>query len=102
MSARTEDDCRSDIVARVRGFWRDPEQQNAFFEFRVFYPFASSYLYIYGERYSEVMGVLSCRFAFAMARSALVCLRGSRSHFQGLNDSSLELPARVVNTESRL
>ena len=40
LSARTEDECRSDV--RVRGFWR--EQQNAFFEFRVFYPFASSYL----------------------------------------------------------
>jgi hypothetical protein len=156
LSARTEDECRSDV--RVRGFWR--EQQNAFFEFRVFYPFASSYLStslpaLYkrqagdrkrqyeerinrvdcgsftpmvasstggmcmemqialkymagllaaksGDRYSEVMGMLRCRFAFAMARSALVCLRGSRSRFQGFNDNSLELPARVVNTESRL
>jgi hypothetical protein len=156
LSARTEDECRSDV--RVRGFWR--EQQNAFFEFRVFYPFASSYLstslpalykrqanerkrqyeerinrvdcgsftpmvasstggmcmemqialkYMAGllaakkdEKYSEVMGMLRCRFAFAMARSALVCLRGSRSRFQGYNDSSLEMPARVINTESRL
>ena len=31
------------------------------------------------EEYSEVMGMLRSRFAFAIARSALVCLRGSRS-----------------------
>ena len=139
LSARTEDECRSDV--RVRGFWR--EQQNAFFEFRIFYPFASSYLStsipaLYrkfvkerkreyeerinvvdaagsftpmiasstggmgperqialkhlalllaekrGEKYADVMSLLRCRFAFSIARSALVCLRGSRSRFQGL------------------
>ena len=37
-----------------------------------------------GETYSQLMGkkklmgVLRCRFAFAMMRSALVCLRGCR------------------------
>ena len=55
-----------------------------------------------GERYCEVMGLLRCRFAFAMARSALVCLRGSRSRFEGLCEDSLELPARVVNSEASL
>ena len=39
-SAKLEEECRSDV--RVRGFWR--KGQDAFFEFRVFYPFASSYL----------------------------------------------------------
>jgi hypothetical protein len=155
-TARVEEGCRSDV--RVRGFWT--KEQNAFFEFRIFYPFASSYLStslpaLYrrqakerkrqyeervnkvdsgsftpmvasstggmcaemqitlkymasllaekrGERYCEVMGLLRCRFAFAMARSALVCLRGSRSRFEGLCEDSLELPARVVNSEASL
>jgi hypothetical protein len=39
-SAISTDDARSDI--RVRGFWK--KQQNAFFDIRVFYPHASSYL----------------------------------------------------------
>ena len=38
-SAITTDDARSDV--RVRGFWGN--KQNAFFEMRYFYPFASSY-----------------------------------------------------------
>ena len=38
-SALTTDDARSDV--RVRGFWGN--KQNAFFEMRYFYPFASSY-----------------------------------------------------------
>ncbi len=37
-----------------------------------------------------------------MARSALVCLRGSRSRFEGLCEESLELPAKVVNSEASL
>jgi hypothetical protein len=40
-SAIREDDARSDI--RARGFWC--RQQNAFFDVRVFYPLASSYLH---------------------------------------------------------
>ncbi len=40
-SANTRDDARSDI--RARGFWC--RQQNAFFDIRVFYPHASSYLH---------------------------------------------------------
>ena len=35
-----------------------------------------------------------------LARSALVCLRGSRSRFQGVSDNSLELPARVARREA--
>jgi hypothetical protein len=38
-SANVEDGARSDV--RVRGFWGN--MKNAFFDFRVFYPFASSY-----------------------------------------------------------
>ena len=40
-SANTRDDARSDI--RARGFWC--RQQNAFFDIRVYYPHASSYLH---------------------------------------------------------
>ena len=155
-SAKIDNDCRSDV--RVRGFWA--KQQNAFFEFRIFYPFASSYLStslpaLYrrfarerkreyeerinvvdagsftpmiasstggmgpemqmalkhlalllseknGEKYADVMSLLRCRFSFAIARSALVCLRGSRSRFQGVGDNSMELPARVVRNETTM
>jgi len=134
-SANVQRDARSDV--RVRGFWTD--QRNAFFDMRVFYPFASSYrnqeprkLYKkaengkkreYGQRVAEVedgdftpmvmsstggMGnemqialkhlaskiaekrraryplvasLLRRKMAFAMMRSALVCLRGSRSRY---------------------
>ena len=31
-----------------------------------------------GENYSTVLNVLRCKLAFAVARAALVCLRGSR------------------------
>ena len=132
-SANSEDEARSDV--RVRGFWGN--KRNAFFDFRVFYPFASSYFSRelsavyracskekkreYNERvqqvedgsftpmvmssaggmgpemsvalkylaaklaikekvdYSVAVSVLRCRFSFAAARAALVCLRGSRS-----------------------
>ena len=133
-SANVAQDARSDV--RVRGFWT--EQRNAFFDMRVFYPFASSYRHQspnklhrkfeqvkkreYGQRvanvengdftpmvmastgvlgnemqvalkhlankialkrkarYPLVVGLLRKKMAFAMMRSALVCLRGSRSH----------------------
>ena len=132
-SASVRDDARSDV--RVRVFWGN--KRNAFFEFRVYYPFASSYLnqkpsklhrrfenarrreYLQriqevddgdftpmvvsssggmgpqmqialkflsrkiadkqNEDYTKVMSVMRCKFSFAMARSALICLRGSRS-----------------------
>ena len=132
-SANVADDARSDV--RIRGFWS--RLRNAFFEFRVFYPHASSYvdqqptsLFLsiakdrrreYAQRiaevedgdftpmvmastgaindemsmaikhlakslsrkmkqdYSKVIGILRCQLAFELARSALVCLRGSRS-----------------------
>ena len=35
-----------------------------------------------GCQYSEAVGVLRARFSFAAARTALVCLRGSRSLFE--------------------
>lgn len=131
-TAKRQPEARSDV--RVRGFWGN--KQNAFFEFRVFYPFASSYvphslskLYKrfagtrkreYEQRinqvdcgsftpmimastggmgaemtiamkhlasllaekrkepYSKVAGLMRCRFSFAVMRSALICLRGSR------------------------
>ena len=131
-SAIVSDDARSDL--RVRGFWSN--MRNAFFEFRVVYPYARSYadqdpLTLLrsqqqarkreyeqrvrdiedgdftpmimtslggmgpdmsmavkhlasmwsekrGENYSTVLNVLRCKLAFAVARAALVCLRGSR------------------------
>jgi hypothetical protein len=121
----------------VRGFWGN--LRNAFFDFRVFYPFASSHISrslasvykscsqekkrAYAERvervedgsftpmvmsssggvgpemavamkflacritdreggdYAAAVSVLRARFSFAAARTALVCLRGSRSLF---------------------
>ena len=135
-SAITSDDARSD--ARVRSFWS--RMRNAFFEFRVFYPFARSYSDLepsavyklqanarkreYAQRirdiedgdftpmimastggmgpemsmavkhlarkiadnrkenYASVVNVLRCELAFAVARAALVCLRGSRGIWQ--------------------
>ena len=134
-SANVQPDARSDV--RVRGFWTD--ERNAFFDMRVFYPFASSYRHqkpsmlhrkaeqekkrAYGQRVAEVEGadftplvmsstggmgnemqialkhlaskiaekrrarysqiatLLRRKMAFAMMRSALVCLRGSRSRY---------------------
>ena len=58
------------------------------------------------ETYSKTFGVLCCRFAFAIARSALVCLRGSRSirsrSFDRIPRCSLEAPAPLVIAEARL
>ena len=48
------------------------------------------------------MSLLRCRFAFAIARSALVCLRGSRSRFQGMSEGSRELPASVITGDASL
>jgi hypothetical protein len=153
--AKLGDDVRSDV--RIRGFWGN--RQQAFFEFRVLYPFASSYLSaepeaLYtrfakirkaeyaerinrvdsgsftpmimsssggmgpemsaavkhmamliaerrGETYSQVAGFLRCEFSFAMMRSALICLRGSRS----VKPRELTLedtPVDVVMQELRL
>ena len=131
--AKVGEDVRSDV--RVRGFWSP--HRDAFFEFRVSYPFAVTYenrkphklcehlskmrkreyeqrvrevdgadftpmvMLSTGsvgaemdvaikslasklamkreEAYSHVCGLVRCSFAFALARSALVCLRGTRS-----------------------
>lgn len=132
-SANKREDARSDV--RVRGYWS--KGRDAFFEFRVSYPFATTYknqkphklcrslerkrkceyeqrvrqvedadftpmvmLSTGGmgeqasialkhlaellakkrnEDYAHVSGLIRCCFAFALARSALVCLRGTRS-----------------------
>ena len=132
-SANQREDARSDV--RVRGYWS--KGRDAFFEFRVSYPFATTYknqkphklcrslerkrkceyeqrvrqvedvdftpmvmLSTGGmgeqasialkhlaellakkrnEDYAHVSGLIRCCFAFALARSALVCLRGTRS-----------------------
>ena len=55
-----------------------------------------------GERYADVIGLLRCGFAFSIARSALICLRGSRSRFQGVSRDSLELPAHIVKSDTSL
>ena len=131
-TANRKDDARSDV--RVRNFFT--KKRNAFFEFRVLYPLASSYLgknasqlfeevaqqrrreYCqrivevddgdftpmimfsngcmgpemtavikqlgrliadkYGRSYAHVVTILRAKFAFALARSAIMCLRGSR------------------------
>ena len=39
-SANRSDEARSDV--RIRGFWSN-NRKDAFFEFRIFYPFAPSY-----------------------------------------------------------
>jgi hypothetical protein len=131
-TANRDSDARADI--RARGFWTD--QQSAFFDVRVFYPHAPSYLSrsvpalcktfeqekkrVYGDRilnvdhgsftplvfsncggvgpetsaalrklasmvaekrgenYSHTIALLRLRISFALIRSSLVCLRGTR------------------------
>jgi len=159
-SANVKPEARSDV--RIRGFWT--RQQNAFFDFKVIYPFASSYLSktpaalyrhaalakkrAYEERisavehgsftpmimtssggmcsemisaikhiaqkisirtnesYAKVVGVLRCRLSFEMLKSALVCLRGSRSIKPKIFDISSEeiqnSSAYVVTEEAKL
>ena len=128
-----QDDARSDV--RIRSFWR--KVRNAFFDFKVSYPFASTYrnqsiesMYKTMEKtkkreyqrrifeiedgdftpmimtstggmgremsiaighlartladkknnnYSDVIRLIRCQFNFAIIRSSLICLRGSRS-----------------------
>ena len=55
-----------------------------------------------GETYSQLMGVLRCRFAFAMMRSALVCLRGTRSRVSNSNitySNSWDMSSDMVSRE---
>ena len=58
------------------------------------------------ESYSLVICMLRCKLVFAMMRSALVCLRGSRSlkPNKSITSSamSLDTPASVVLHETRL
>ena len=144
-SANKEDNARLDV--RARGFW--DKYQDAFFDVRVFYPFAPSYsckplaaVYKeherkkrleYGRRvreveqgsftplvftanggmapeatvtfkrlasllaekrdesYSSIMGWLRCKISFNLLRSALLCLRGSRSRpTEGSESTTIE------------
>lgn len=156
-SANRRDDARSDV--RVRSFWR--KQQCAFFEFRVFYPFAQShsnkapaalFKSVEGERkrqylqrirdvdngsftpmvmsstgaigpemdqaikalahkladkrkevHSVVVGTVRARFVFAAVRSALICLRGSRSRWSsGRLERVLHERAAIVARDARI
>ena len=100
--ANTAPDAQLDIVAR--GFWE--RQRSAFFDVRICHPNAESYRdmdlnQIYrqhetekkryhsrlaellatkkGESYATTMSWIRARVSFAMLRSALLCLRGSRA-----------------------
>lgn len=42
-----------------------------------------------GNVYSKVAGFLQCRFVFALMRSALVCLRGSRSPWKRIEENPM-------------
>ena len=154
--AKLMDGALSDV--RVRGFWGN--KQNAFFEFRVFSPFASSYSNMtpaecysrfestrsaeYEQRINKVdcgnftpmvmsssggMGprmsmalkqlsariaektnqrlsitfaLLRSRFVFCLLRSALICLRGSRSISRPRSPASYEAPADLAASELKL
>ena len=58
------------------------------------------------QSYAITMGILRCRFAFELMRSALVCLRGSRSLKHKIYDLSSEevlaASAEVVAMEARV
>jgi len=58
-----------------------------------------------GEEYSKVMGLLRCRLGFSMMRSAIVCLRGSRTlfkqDFEHIPEDNLDIPATIVAQEIR-
>ena len=154
--AKKMDGALSDV--RVRGFWGN--QQNAFFEFRVFNSCAKSYSQMKpaecyerfetirsaeyeerinkvdcgsftpmvlsssggmgprmsmalktlaeriadktNQRYSVTFALLRCRFVFCLLRSALICLRGSRSirrsyHSQAFHEAPNDLTASEIN-----
>jgi hypothetical protein len=155
-TAKVAPDVRSDV--RVRGFFT--KEQNAFFEFRIVYPFASSYLKMnpadlyehvahlrkmeYEQRINQVdngsftpmillstggMGaemtiamkhlarkladkrkeaypavatMLRCSMAFNVARSALVCLRGSRARHEKQALEKLDNPSDLMVQELHL
>jgi hypothetical protein len=52
------------------------------------------------ELYSQVAGVLRCKFSFAMIRSTLRCLRGSRHWSSNKKNGSLTFPAALVVSEA--
>ena len=149
-SANRRDDARADI--RARGFWR--RQQNAFFDVRVFYPNAPSYLHTsipamyrrheqakkreYCDRirevemasftplifattggmgreatafykrladglaaknnaaYSTTLAWMRCTLSFSLLRSAVMCIRGSRSTSHRVPDASLKATSPYI------
>merc|ERR1711954_46082 len=58
------------------------------------------------QSYATTMGLLRCRFAFEMMRSALICLRGSRSLKPKSSDLTMEevldASAEVVTMEAKI
>jgi len=56
--------------------------------------------------YPKVMGLLRCRLAFSMMRSALVCLRGSRTlklrNYDLVDEDILDILAAGVSEEARI
>ncbi len=56
------------------------------------------------ESYAMVVNVLRCKFAFAVARAALVCLRGSRGRWpvRAKIDPMNEIDFASVEMGSRL
>ena len=95
-SANVNAEARLDIKAR--GFWNST--QDAYFDVRVFTPLvftttgsmapeASTFYkrlanllsHKQEKPYSMVMGWLRCRLSFAILRSAIMCIRGTRSSF---------------------
>ena len=155
-TAKVAPDVRSDV--RARGFFS--KEQNAFFEFRIVYPFALSYLKLAPadlyehvahlrkmeyehrinqvdngsftpmimlstggmgaemtiamkhlarkladkrkEAYPAVMTMLRCSMAFNVARSSLVCLRGSRTRHAKQVLEKLDNPSDLMVQELHL
>jgi len=58
------------------------------------------------EPYPKVIGLLRCRLVFFMTKSALVCLRGSKTlkprNYDLVEEGILDTPAVVVTEEARI
>ena len=99
-SANTDPDARADL--RVKGSWID--SRNAFFDTRVFYLHASSYRSkslpsLYRRFEGEKKRCGAAELAFSLARSAIRCVRGSRSVRRRRFDLA---PVDLVQAEVRL
>ena len=67
----------------------------------VFKPHAGIIANRSNQQYGTTMGVFRCWLSFLFLRSAIMCLRGSRSSFHHPT-GPLELPANVVAHEDRV